>query len=201
MRESDIPSRLPRGLAKAYDELWARIRSQPGSAPVIAERAIKRVMCSMRPLTSAELAAAGCQDSTSSCIRPVDVDISIILHACCNLLVEDAQRGTCGFAHLSVQEYFANRVWTIYQAHVHAAATCLALLKSIDFQQMTSLAPPCDVDERRAHYPAAGPDNAGVKSMLRYVVLYWMCHVQRLEVQSADPRIATTKRFPRIDRC
>jgi hypothetical protein len=43
-RKSDIRSRLgrlPGDLEKTYDELYAVIRAQPGSAPVVAERAIK----------------------------------------------------------------------------------------------------------------------------------------------------------------
>jgi hypothetical protein len=123
-REKDEWSRLgtlPVDLEKAYDELYAVIRNRPDSAPVIAERTFKWVMCSIRPLTSNELVAAVCQDPTIDPIQHVDIGIDFVLYACSNLLVVDRSSKKCGFSHLSVQEYLENRVWSECEAHALAA--------------------------------------------------------------------------------
>ncbi len=66
--EEDVRSRLgqlPDDLKKVYDELYITIHSQPDSAPIIAERAFKWVMCSFRPSTSRELVVAICQETST----------------------------------------------------------------------------------------------------------------------------------------
>jgi hypothetical protein len=105
--ERDIRARLghlPKGLEQSYDELLAAIRAQPGSVPVVAERAFQWVMCALRPLAADELVAAVCQDPDSDAVQPVDIDIGFVLRACRNLVVLDPEKKTCGFSHLSVQE-------------------------------------------------------------------------------------------------
>jgi hypothetical protein len=79
----------------------------------MAERATNWVMCSIRPMKSYEVVAAIRYDPDSHGMRPVDADVDFDLHACHNLLIVDAPRGTCGFSHLPVQEYFESRVWTL----------------------------------------------------------------------------------------
>ncbi len=119
---------LPDDLEKAYDELFINIRSQRGSAPIIAECAFKWVMCSVRPLDSTGLVAAVRRDTSTGQVQQVDVSIDFVLYACSNLLVVDPIFGTCAFSHLSVQEYLERRVWSKSQAHALAAKTCLVVL-------------------------------------------------------------------------
>jgi ankyrin repeat protein len=197
-RESDILwrlGRLPGDLEKAYDELYAMIRAQPGSAPVVAERAIKWVMCSMMPLSPRQLLAAACQDTESDDIRPVDVDIDFVLHVCRNLLVVDMRQSTCGFSHLSVQEYFETRVWTLSQAHAHATKTCLVLL-SVEQHQLDIYTPrpplASDCTTRQPDTDASKP----IHFLLLYAIRFWPVHVQKHGEEYIDSRlVALLKAF------
>ncbi len=138
-RDSDIRARLgqlPLGLQTAYDELNQQIQGQDGSGGKVAERAIKWVMCSRRPLTTEELLGAVCQSPDDhDAVSPIDVDADFVLNACRNLLVIDPNARVWKFAHLSVQEYFESlhRVrrqheWSYSSAHAMAAKVCLLLL-------------------------------------------------------------------------
>ncbi len=187
-RESDIRARLgklPIDLEQTYDELLRAIRSQPGSAPVVAERAFQWVMCAFRPLTAAELVAAVCQDAESDAMQPVDIDIDFVLRACRNLLVLDPEEKTCGFSHLSVQEYFESRVWSASQAHALIAKTCLIHL----------------VDKFRD--PPSSPDASSSDCMTSelthrnghgrtepYAVKYWPRHIKGHGDNNIDARLA-----------
>lgn len=129
--ECDIRERLgklPDSLDKAYDEIYAKIRARKGIAPEIANRAFQWVMCSCTPLSSAKLVAAVRQDPETDAITSVDINMSIVLDACHNLLVVDQQLGVCRFSHLSVQEYFENHHWNRSQANGLVAKVCLSLL-------------------------------------------------------------------------
>jgi hypothetical protein len=162
------------------------IRAQPGSAPVVAERALQWVMCSIRPLNSKQLVAAVCQDPESDDVRPVDVNLDFILHACRNLLVVDARLNTCGFSHLSVQEYFETRVWTPSQSHAHAAKTCLVLLGAIEPDDDTSASPisiasnhSWRTDDSEADEDDSETNEDDIEALKSYAVGVWPRHVQK----------------------
>jgi ankyrin repeat protein len=185
-RESDIRARLgklPIGLEQTYDELHAAIRAQPGSAPAVAERAFQWVMCAFRPLKAAELVAAVCQDPELDSVQPVDVDIEFVRRACRNLLVVNPKEGTCGFSHLSVQEYFETRVWSASQAHGLVAKTCLTLLiaKSVDL--------PHTLDSSASGDPAVLTEPSGVHYELPYAVEYWPKHINEHGDDNVDARL------------
>jgi ankyrin repeat protein len=152
--------KLPLGLQTAYDELYEQIQQQEGSGGIVAQRAIKWVMCSYWPLTTEELLGAVCQNPDDDDVAsPVDIDdADFVLSATRNLLVIDPDRGTWKFAHLSVQEYFEDmhrvygkREWSYYRVHAVAAKVCLLLLNDLS------------LDGR--HDPAATDDDAATPNI------------------------------------
>ncbi|KAH0538447.1 hypothetical protein FGG08_004945 [Glutinoglossum americanum] len=185
-RERDIRERLgklPKTLDKAYDEIYAQIQTQEGSAPEIANRAFQWVMCSCTPLLSAELVAAVCQDPETDEIDHVDIDISIVLAACCNLLVVDQELRVCRFSHLSVQEYFEKHHWNQSQANGLVAKVCLSMLN--------------DPIQQNLGPEAHGQDgNDGIRGVVQYARIHWATHVQGHGEEAIDDRLAIIlKRF------
>jgi ankyrin repeat protein len=143
-REKDVRQylqSLPKGLKKAYDEIYNNIKSHEGSAGEIATRAFQWLMCSWRPLHPEELVLAVYQDPAGDFEFEVDIDIDYILEACHNLIVvaHESRNGSsdeggtthslvCRFSHLSVQEYLEQNHWSKDDCHTIAACTCLRYL-------------------------------------------------------------------------
>jgi hypothetical protein len=78
------------------------------------------------------------QDPEMDAIVSVDINMSVILDACHNLLVADQQLGVCQFSHLSVQEYFESHHWNQSQANGLVAKVCLLLLNDHIQQNLNS---------------------------------------------------------------
>ncbi len=167
--------RLPKDLQLMYDELLAEIRAQPGSALTVAERAFQWVMCSFWPLKSGELVAVVCQDPDLDDVQVVDVSIDFVLLACRNLLVVDPQEETCGFSHLSVQEYFESRVWSMNVVHALVAKTCLKLLIAPLTTRSASPVEPMRGSESAEILNAGDP--ADNKTAAPYATMFWHEHV------------------------
>ena len=179
--ECDIRERLgklPDSLDKAYDEIYAKIRARKGIAPEIANRAFQWVMCSCTPLSPGELVVAVRQDPETDATVSVDINMSIVLDACHNLLVVDQQLGVCRFSHLSVQEYFENHHWNQSQANGLVAKVCLSLLNN-PIQQILEPRPANEQDR-----------NDGIRDIVQYARLHWATHVQRHGEERIDDRLA-----------
>lgn len=170
--ESDIRSRLGKllkTLKTAYDELYSKIESQEGSAPIIAKRAFQWVMCSYWPLSPAELIAAVFQNPDTDGMDEVYVNTNFVLDACQNLLVVDQELDVCRFSHLSVQEYFETHHWSSCETDFLVAKVCLSLLIN---NSATSIPDPQStkkISRDKTH------------DFLEYASLHWASHVQKLE--------------------
>lgn len=126
-------------------------------------------MCSCRPLSSAELVAAVCQDPDTDETDEIDISMDIVLDACQNLLVVDQELNICRFSHLSVQEYFENHHWSSCEIDCLVGKVCLSLL--INNPSTATHAQPL----------GNGLGENSVCDCLEYVCLNWATHVQRLE--------------------
>jgi ankyrin repeat protein len=147
-------------------------------------------MCSFLPLKSHELVAAVCQDPDGDDIQPVDIDIDFVLYACRNLLVVDPQLDTCGFSHLSAQEYLESRAWSLSQAHAHAAKACLVMFIAEE-RRCTASSPVRNLAQMYAAMPSdAKAHNAGLASLLTYALYKWPRHVQKHGEDDVDPNLA-----------
>jgi hypothetical protein len=193
---------LPVDLEKAYDELFMAIRDRPDSAPVIAERTFKWVMCSRRPLTSDELVAAVCQDPAINQIQQGDIDIHFVLYACSNLLVVDPTWKLCGFTHLSVQEYLERRVWSETEAHALASKTCLGILlaESTSDKDISASSPVSEDGNIQWATPEAA--DMQILAIDGYAVEFWHKHIIYHGEAGADPRVVELlkKFFGSIDK-
>ena len=170
--------RLPETLDQAYDEIYNQIRQQKGSKAAFAMRAFQWVMCSRRPLSSAELVAAVCQDPESDDLNDsdIDVDIEIVLQYCRNLLVVDQQLDVCKFSHLSVQEYFETRHWSQIEANCVVGTVCLSLLNHPTYQS-------------RKVFPRQ--EECGRLDLVNhYARFHWAQHIQACEESDCSSRLA-----------
>jgi hypothetical protein len=127
----NLLGKLPRDLKQTFDEIYRSVEDQLGSAPAIASRAIRWVMCAERPLAASQLVAAARLDVDDESMTNSGVTIDTVLQACQNLLVVDKELHMCGFAHLSVHEYYETHVWTPSEANACIAKVCLRVLNDL----------------------------------------------------------------------
>ena len=188
--ERDVKERLgklPDSLTKAYEELYSQICGEPGSTALIVDRAFQWIVGSCRPLNASTLVAAVCQDSDSSDLSPVDVDINSLLAACRNLLVVEPTTGYCRFCHLSVQEYFESK-WQPKMTKSKIAKVCLNVLLDPTLNAAQSACTdlyPCEVCDpfSAGHcHEKYRPDDAqhseieALKPLMSYARHFWHLH-------------------------
>ncbi|KAF2452875.1 hypothetical protein BDY21DRAFT_150021 [Lineolata rhizophorae] len=129
----DRLGKLPEGLKSAYDEIYAKIKTDP-CQKAIAERVFQWVMCSAVPPTTKLLIEVVCQDPKGDEYMPPqsNVDEDLILDLCHNLLALDPNRNVWVFSHLSVIEYFEEHHWNQIQANCLVANVCFIALNHSD---------------------------------------------------------------------
>ena len=172
----DFLGKLPKDLKSAYDLIMEQITSQEGRTPEIARRSFLWVMCSRRPLTPGMLVDAVRHDPETGATYPININISVVLEACRNLVMID-QSGVCRFSHLSVQEYLETYHYLGTQAHLEIGLVCLRLLlDSVNWRRIESLI---------FSYGDTWQD----ENILRYTVVYWPDHVRLHAEGRIDDRL------------
>ncbi|PNP42308.1 hypothetical protein TGAMA5MH_05990 [Trichoderma gamsii] len=122
--------KLPRDLTAAYNQLWDVIEERDESDVALAERAIKWVLCSSRPLGSEELLEAiRYSIERSTVVKKEKQSRQEILSLCQDFLTIDEKRGVWMLPHASVAEYFESRGWTGWKCDAFAAKICLGFLE------------------------------------------------------------------------
>lgn len=181
--EADIESRLgklPVGLKKAYDEIYAR-NAEHQHAKIFLDRACMWVMSACRLLHSSELLSAIQVDPRLGTIDlPVDFTESELLDVCENLLVLDSQRRVWMFSHLSVQEYFEGSHFYLWQAHCNIAKVCLKLLINTD----ESLPDESEAETSGSAHDVEPQDMFNPAHPLQqYILHHWAIHVRTYDEQ------------------
>ncbi|MCJ1352386.1 MAG: hypothetical protein MMC33_002370, partial [Icmadophila ericetorum] len=125
---------LPETLRESYDIIYKRIQASGKKSQVIAERALKWLLCAQRPLKSLEFIAAvdlhGQHSKKSN---------DILLDMCCNLVVLDVELDVFRFAHLSVREYIEDLdEYTNIEIHKLAAERCIDVYIYKTFKPFTT---------------------------------------------------------------
>lgn len=169
----DRLGRLPKDLKDAYDEIYQVIDNLHPEDKKIAHRAFQWVMCAETPLGLKELPHAVCQDPASIEYQEprAEVDETLILDLCHNLLVFDTKLGHWRVSHLSVTEYFEeNQLHDVRVAHRHAAKTCLLVLTN------TSLWPKSEWETDQAY-----DSMLSHRPLIVYALLEWKTHIMALE--------------------
>lgn len=169
----DRLGRLPQDLKDAYDEIYQEIDKLHSEDKQIAHRAFQWVMCTETPLGLKELLHAVCQDPASMDYQELreEVDETLILDLCHNLLVFDTETRHWRVSHLSVIEYFEeNHLHDARVAHFHAAKICLSILMD------TSLWPQSEWATYEAYHSMRSD-----KPLVGYALVSWSTHVLKLE--------------------
>lgn len=164
---------LPKDLKDAYDEIYQEIDNLHSEDKQIAHRAFQWVMCAKIPLQLKELLHAVCQDPASMEYQEPreEVDETLILDLCHNLLVFDTELHHWRVSHLSVIEYFEeSQLHGVRDAHCRAAKICFSIL--ID----TSLWPKSEWETYQA-YCSMRSD----KPLIGYALVSWLAHIMALE--------------------
>ena len=125
--EGDDGSQKLEELNQAYEEIYENNTEEGSESRIFAVRALKWMVCALRPLLITELAeAASINDNeTTDNLTPDG-----LLQICSNFIISD-ESGIAQFPHESVREYLERREirkikeYSLEQAHIQAAVTCL----------------------------------------------------------------------------
>lgn len=118
-------------MTEAYKQLWDVIEERDESDVALAERAIKWVLCSIRPLKSEQLLEAiQYTIEESTVVKKEKQSRQEILSLCQDFLTIDEKRGVWMLPHASVAEYFESRGWTGCKCDAFAAKICLGFLEN-----------------------------------------------------------------------
>jgi ankyrin repeat protein len=149
--------RLPNTLKESYDIIYQRIQDSGLISRAVAERAMKWLLCALRPLQSPEFIAAISADADGQCLKLSNIEL---LDMCCNMVVLDVELDVFRFAHLSVREYLESREgYTKIETHTTALERCIDILVS----------EPRSLSELKLEQD----------SIFRpYAILYWPIHCQ-----------------------
>ena len=130
-------------------------------------------MCAQRPLDNLELLAAVAVNPFGNISHTLDRDI--LLNVCCNLVVLDTELNIFRFAHLSVQEYFAEHDdYDEVETHIFAVERCLRIFS-------------CEIT------PISQLDGAIQEhdGLILYAFFYWPVHYQKVENHDLPDRFKT----------
>jgi hypothetical protein len=151
-------TKLPSTLADLCASIYLKIERSAPSGRLAAERVLKWLLISQRPLSSEELIAAASISSEGGYTALSKMNI---LDICCNLGVLDEELDIFRFAHLSVQEYLESRLdYTPSEGHALAVESCL----------LTYL-------EKQSQVKVAAKDMQHT-SFQKYSTIYWLVHYQ-----------------------
>ncbi|KAF3012810.1 hypothetical protein E8E14_007706 [Neopestalotiopsis sp. 37M] len=135
--------RLPNNLKGTYDELFDAIRIRKGTDRLLAENALKWVMCAVAPLSREVLLSAIRLEISRDEFTLLEKITEVQLLKLCNhLLVLDTEQDVWKFAHFSVAEYLEDIGISIHKSHSDVATACLKLLNqtvvNFDHDETTS---------------------------------------------------------------
>lgn len=195
--------KIPDSLEKTYKEIYQKAASDADERQLL-DRALRWVMCSVRPLTTNELAFAISQDPESQEVvsQRQDVDEELILDLCHNLLCLDISFDSNNekdppvwrLAHQAVAEFLdKNDNLNQESAHYQAGKMCLIILldtfggRPVESKYGLHDGPnsshefqcPC-----RERFPLRGSDSPGSghyelqKSLAEYAAHAWPTHVR-----------------------
>jgi hypothetical protein len=158
--EKDVDAelgRLPKTLWESYDIIYQQIKNAAPISRQVSENAMKWLLCAQRPLKPPEFIAALSIDSKG---QYTPLEISQLLHMCCNMVVLDEKLKVFRFAHLSVREYLESREeYTEIETHTLVAERCV---------------------DTYILEPSSEPPGKQNRELSPYATLYWPVHCQSI---------------------
>jgi hypothetical protein len=149
--------KLPRNLARTYDQIYERIEKDKRSAC-----ALMWILGAGKLLSPAEWADGVSWALAGPNGNPTTLTMGVLLGVCQNLVVHDDQRDVMRFAHLSVREFLETKDLD-RQAAEMAASACLAVLQH---PRTLKVKPTAYADFTPFH---------------RYSISYWPEHILRCD--------------------
>lgn len=178
-------SRMPKGLTRTYKEIYEQI-SADEDQKIVVDRAFIWVMCSYGPMRSEQLLSAIRHDENHNELEE-EIDTTMLLSLCKNLLVFDEPLNRFRFCHASVSEYIEKELWNSQRAHCYAAKSCLRFLMLAYGEPALSTVPESryeDVMIRTQEDPKIDEDSVILSRDYPfhfYSRHHWMRHIQRQE--------------------
>jgi hypothetical protein len=153
--------RLPQTLADLYAVIYEQITQTGIKGRLIAERALKWLLCAQESLhTETFIAAVSVGSGEYTRLTKEDV-----LELCCNFIIFDGKLDTFRFAHISVREYLEGRSeYSVNEINALALERCLDVYL---YNQETVLVPDPIAERHRQLRP--------------YAKSYWTAHYQKLD--------------------
>ncbi|KAL7937399.1 hypothetical protein V8C35DRAFT_180110 [Trichoderma chlorosporum] len=153
---------IPPNLMEAYDQLWNNIKDQHNVHDIaLAERAIKWVLCSLKPLKSEFLLKAiRYAFEGDVLVQKEQQSEQQILDLCQDLLTIDGEKQVWMLPHASVAEYFESKDLILGKCDVFVATTSLVFLMQFEWKFLQ------------------GRDHTTFEE---YVALQWFKHVGRYD--------------------
>jgi hypothetical protein len=166
--EKDVDAelgRLSKTLRESYDIIYQHIERAALPSRRIAENAMKWLLCARRRLKPPEIIAAVSVDSKG---QHIPLEVSQLLHMCCNMVVLDEKLELIRFMHLSVREYLESRGgYTEIKIHTLVVERCVDELSS----------EPHELIDKQNH------------ELNPYATLYWPVHYQSIESHEYTDRL------------
>ena len=170
-----------------YDEALLRIGSQNMDDRTLAEKALRWVAFTYRPLDTRALREA-------LAIEPEDMDfdaeamhrIGLILDVCAGLLIHNKENDTVRLVHYTAQDYFHGKAGTRFdKAHALIASDCLIYLNYECFQQPGAFSDDESVDDSEISNDVYSTKSEEASDctvddrdfyLLRYASTFWAQH-------------------------
>ncbi|KAI4218157.1 MAG: hypothetical protein L6R36_009100 [Xanthoria steineri] len=177
---------LSTNLNVLYDEAILRIEKQPPDYHILAEKALRWVAYTYRPLKVKALQAALAID-----LEDLDFDIEaiqpigLILDVCAGLLVFNEENKMVRLVHYTAQDYFDNLGSSKFDdAHVLIAKECLVYLNYGIFQNSQAF-----TDDKESGMADAASDSLNEQdlfNLLGYASAFWAQHAMTKRDSTLD---------------
>jgi ankyrin repeat protein/predicted acetyltransferase len=168
--------RLPRDLARTYDQIYKRIQDDVHSAPW-ALNALMWILGAEEPLSPDEWAGGVSWALPRPDGNPPTLETPVLLDVCQNLVVHDGQRNVMRFAHLSVREFLETRDLDLQAGEMAAEMAASACLAVLLYPHTLKVKPTAYADFTPFH---------------RYSIRYWPEHVLRCDDNGPTPHLSST---------
>lgn len=125
--------KLPRGLDRTYDQIWAKINDGDSTERRWASKTLKWVLQAKEPLRPEEILEATALEPFDTTLDTGRMALSVgyLIHVCGNFIALDLQANRLRFVHYSVQEFLGKNE-EFHSAEDLLAEVCLTVLGHSD---------------------------------------------------------------------
>ncbi|KAK2761254.1 hypothetical protein FQN54_001776 [Arachnomyces sp. PD_36] len=180
---------LPKDLKTTYDRIYSEIEALEEHEKDLANRALLWVLTAFKSLNTDELLSAIRIELKEDELQfSREIDESVLMSICKNLLAFDTQLEVWRFPHLSVAEYLEKKdYFSLQKAHGLHASICLSLLASA-YEK-------CDPEDESG-FPELPDKILDINQPFQnYARHHWLLHVQSASGTTDSAVASHLKRF------